>query len=720
MVLDAANALAEPLRALHPQVAPLVAVPGRGRGGVRIALLETYADEMQWLADRVVEVIAAGTTPADVAVLCRASADFPAVKNALADRGVAVEVVGLDGMLTAPEVVEVLAVLQVLADSGANPAMLRLLTGPRWRIGPRDLALLGARAAELAGGRGRLAPGATLVERLDEAVAGVDAAEVTSLHDALEDPGESSYDPQALQRFSALAAELRLLRRSVGDPLPDLVHRVVTTIGLDVELASSPEILRLHRAEGLAAFVDLVAAFADPDGDRSLPAFLSWLATAQRYDAVPELDRPATPGAVQLMTVHRAKGLEWPVVVLPSLVTSVFPSGRGLPRWTQRADRLPYPLRGDRDSLPRMGEWSSAGLDAFAVDCKRHDEREERRLGYVALTRAERLVLASGSWWGPTQVKPRGPSDYLVLLHDQCVGGGGTVDTWAPAPPDDAENPVLGHEVSAAWPVVPGAGALARRRAAAEEVRAGVAAGLTLATLRAEHGGDLFSPLVGLDPSELAQVEGWDADITLLLEELAAARSATRRVPLPAALSASELVRLAADEEAFARGLARPLPAAPVASARRGTRFHAWVESHYGARPLLDPDDLPGAADEGIDDDADLAAMQQAFLAGPSATRTPVGVEVPFTLVLAGRVVPGRIDAVFAREDGGYEVVDWKTSARQSADPLQLAIYRVAWAELADVPLDRVSASFVYVRTGEVVTPTDLPGKDALAALIAP
>ncbi len=719
-ILDAANTLAEPLRELHPQVAALVPAGAKGAGAVRVALLGTYAEEMGWVADRVVEVIAGGTAPSDIAVLCRATADFPAVKNALADRGVAVEVVGLNGMLTAPEVVEVLSVMQVLADAGANAAMLRLLAGPRWRIGPRDLALLGRRAAELAGGRGRLPDGAALSERLDEAVAGVDAAEVTSLLDAVEDPGDAAYDPQARDRFAALAAELRALRRHVGDPLPDLVHRIVTSTGLDVELAASPEILTLHRAEGLAAFLDIVAEFADPDGEQGLPAFLSWLATTVRYGAVPELDRPATHGAVQLLTVHRAKGLEWPVVVLPALVASVFPSTRGLPRWVKRQERLPYPLRGDRASLPVMGEWSNKGLGAFAADCRAHEELEERRLGYVAVTRAESLVLASGSWWGPTQRKPRGPSPYLETLRQHCLDGGGVVDVWEPAPEPGATNPVLGQRVSAAWPLVPEAGALARRLDAADAVRRHVRERPTIASLRAEHEAQLWSPLADLDPPELAEVEGWDADIALLLAELAAARSTTRRVPLPGALSASDLVRLAADEQAFARALARPMPAAPVLSARRGTRFHAWVEVHFGLRPLLAPEDLPGAADADLESDEDLAALQRAFLAGDYAARTPVGVEVPFTLVLAGRVVPGRIDAVFERDGGGFEVVDWKTSKRQSADPLQLAIYRVAYAELAGVPLEQVGAAFVYVRDGAVVRPSDLPDKQALEALLAP
>ena len=157
--------------------------------------------------------------------------------------------------------------LDVLHDSTANPSLVRLLTGPRWRIGLRDLALLGERAAHLAGGRGRTDEDADLATQLDAAVAGVDPADVVSLLDALDDPGELDYDPEALRRFAALSAEIRLLRRRVGDPLPDLVHRIITLTGLDIEMAASPELLLLHRAEGLASFVDLVAGFADAEGD---------------------------------------------------------------------------------------------------------------------------------------------------------------------------------------------------------------------------------------------------------------------------------------------------------------------------------------------------------------------------------------------------------------------------------------------------------------------
>jgi DNA helicase II / ATP-dependent DNA helicase PcrA len=728
-ILDAANELAAPLRALHPQVAPLVppAVKPKPPGALRIALHESYADEVSWVADRVAEVVEAGTPPADVAILCRARSDFPALLRALGERDVPVDVVGLDGLLAMPEVAEIVAILQVLHDSTANPSLVRILSGPRWRIGLRDLALLGERAGHLAGSHGRL-DSADVDEQLDAAVTGVDPSDVVSLLDALDDPGDLGYDPVARARFASLSAEIRVLRRGLGDSLPDLVHRVITVTGLDIEMSASPDVLKLHRAEGLASFVELVAGFADAEGDVGVSAFLSWLTMAARFGKVPELDRPARSDAVALMSVHRAKGLEWPIVVLPSLTAGVFPGDRGMTRWTTNAQAVPFPLRGDAESLPVLPGFRAKQHKEFTQLCAEHNLLDELRLAYVAVTRAERLVLASSSWWGPTQKERRGPSDYLRALRDQCIGGGGTIDLWTEEPPEGETSPTYGVPVDIAWPPQSGSDLQARATAAADGVRA--APGLSVDDLRAEHAalavvagaGDAVSPLLGLAADDLELVRGWDDDIALLLEERRAERSATRVVPLPATLSASDLLRLAADPEAFTRRLARPVPSAPVPSARRGTRFHAWVEAHFGVAPLLDPDDLPGAADSGIDSDDTLAAMQKLFLDSSYADRSPIGVEVPFSLVLAGRVVPGRIDAVFASvaDDGStrYEVVDWKTTTRHDSDPLQLAIYRVAYAELAGVPLDHVDAAFLYVRDGVVVRPEGLLDRAALEALL--
>ncbi|MGH3341502.1 MAG: UvrD-helicase domain-containing protein [Carbonactinosporaceae bacterium] len=710
-LLAFANQLSGPLRARHRGVQPLR--PRRGvehLGRVRCALLQTYDEEIAWAADQVRDLVDAGVDAREIAILVRAGSDFPALHAALVTRDVPVEVVGLGGLLHLPEIADIVATLEVLDEPTSNAALVRLLTGPRWRIGPRDLVLLGRRARDLVHAPDRDPDG--IPDRdpdaaLEEAVAGVDPTEVVSLADALDSPGvQAPYSPAARERFARFAAEIRGLRRHIGEPLLDLLHRVVTVSGLDVELAASPHSLASRRRDTLAAFLDVAASFVDLDGDTSLTAFLAFLHASDRYDRGLDNTAPTGGDSVKLMTVHKAKGLEWDAVVVPALSVTVFPSEQVRPRWTSRGQVLPHDLRGDAASLPGVAEWSAAGLKHFAEQLKEQDLLEELRLGYVAFTRPRMLLVASGHWWGPSQKRPRGPSPYLEQLRAHAEAGHGDVRAWAVRPGDDETNPLLDRPDGHVWPRPLDPEGLARRRLAAGLVREAMAG-----ALEAPARDDLTA-------DERQQVASWDRDLRLLLDELVRNRSADRPVVLPRSLSASQLVTLAADADQLARQLARPMPSRPRPSARRGTRFHAWVESLFDQRPLLDPDDLPGAADAEIHDEGDLVELQEAFLRTAYAEAAPVAVEAPFRLVLGGRVIRGRIDAVY-ETDGGYEVVDWKTNQAQTADPLQLAIYRVAWADLRGVPLGRVSAAILYVRTGEVVRRTDLPDRNALARLLA-
>lgn len=141
------------------------------------------------------------------------------------------------------------------------------------------------------------------------------------------------------------------------------------------------------------------------------------------------------------------------------------------------------------------------------------------------------------------------------------------------------------------------------------------------------------------------------------------------------------------------------------------------MEILFAQRPLLDPAELPGAEDDGLADDAALSVLQEAFLATPYAARPPHAVEAAFALPLAGRVVRGRIDAVYDLGGGRWEVVDWKTGS-EVADPLQLAVYRLAWARLVGASPEDVDAVFLYVRTGEAVRHDDLPGETELEQLL--
>ncbi|MFJ9039440.1 UvrD-helicase domain-containing protein [Streptomyces sp. NPDC102406] len=838
-LLNLANGMAEPLRAMHAGVEALRPAPGAERDGVvRCALLKTHREEIDWLADSIGHLVATGKAPGDIAVLCRTATDFAEIQGALVARDIPVEVVGLSGLLHLPEVADLVAVCEVLQDPGANASLVRLLTGPRWRIGARDLALLGRRARLLVS-HARGGDEDDPDRRLAEAVEGVDPAEVISLADALDTFLETSveadgdddglpFSSDARVRFARLAAELRDLRRSLSDPLMDVLHRVLAVTGLEVELSASPHALAARRRETLSNFLDVAASFAANDSSASLLAFLGFLRTAAQYEKGLDNALPGGENTVKVLTAHKSKGLEWDVVAVPGLVNGTFPSAQGREKWTSQGKVLPHELRGDAAILPDIEAWDAKSMKAFHADMKEHQHTEELRLGYVTFTRPRTLLLGSGHWWGPTQKRRRGPSDFLQALYEHCVAGHGEIEVWADEPAEDEENPAL-QEASTehAWPLPLDEASLARRRAAADTVLAHLERAEDPAAARAhteahpaahgeqpfedpdwpppphddalldeahedeahetdeayeafgdeefgdeEFGGDIPgdwedlpterptvphpalphpapeseppsharvpepgpartvpavphptpAPETALTPEEARTIASWDRDLDALTGELLRARASVRDVPVPHSLTASQVLRMAADPDGFAQELARPMPLPPQPAARRGTRFHAWVESRFEELrlPMLDPQELPGS-DAEIADEQDLEALKEAFERTPYAHRTPYRIELPFQLDVAGRVVRGRIDAVYKEGDGDeatYEIVDWKTGHQQTGDPLQLAVYRLAWAEQQGVPPESVGAAFVYVRTGETVRPRRLPGRAELERLL--
>jgi DNA helicase-2/ATP-dependent DNA helicase PcrA len=213
--------------------------------------------------------------------------------------------------------------------------------------------------------------------------------------------------------------------------------------------------------------------------------------------------------------------------------------------------------------------------------------------------------------------------------------------------------------------------------------------------------------------------------LELLLAERDRVTAPSADVALPPHLSASAVVRLAADRDAFAEALRRPVPLEPSVQARRGTEFHAWVERYFGAASLVDVEALPGADDDSVAVDADQADLRAAFLATPWAGLRPRAVEVDIETPVAGYVLRCRVDAVFDGPDGRVTVVDWKTGrppvdqAAARAREVQLAVYRLAWSRWSGTPLDRVGAAFCYVGAGLTVTPERLLDESEIEELLA-
>jgi DNA helicase-2/ATP-dependent DNA helicase PcrA len=752
-VLDVAAVVQEGLRAAAPEVPRLVPPPGRaGRGRVTCALTETAADEAAWVAGQVGALLALppgiapdgepwpdgradSVHPRDIAVLCRKRAQFPALRAALETRGIPVEVVGLGGLLTVPEVADIVATLRVLHDPGASAALARLLTGPRWRIGPRDLVALGKRARSLAreqrrsaDERGRSADRNEPLRDEDPLARAITdlTADPGSLVEALDDLGEpGSYSAAGHARLAALAAELRELRSRVARPLPDLVGEVERALGLDIEVAARPGRDMASARADLDAFADAAAAFAGDQEEPTLGAFLAYLTAAEDEEFGLEAGRVGDGDTVTLATVHASKGLQWAAVVVPGLAAGkkaqVFPAKpRFVSRWTENARLIPFGLRGDAGDLPPLPSLEPGALASFGAACAARDLGEERRLAYVATTRAAFWLACTGYWWGEAS-SPLGPSVFLEEVRGACEAGAGTVACWAPPPGEDSENPALAEPPSAVWPSEP----QGRQHDAVRE-----AADLVHAALRT--GGAPSGQDEALSEEDQALVAAWDTDTRLLLAEREEWRAeAASAVWLPPRLSVSALVTMARDPAELARQIRRPMPRPPAPQARRGTAFHRWLEERFSQQRLIDPGDLLGAADDPAagdpaDGDAnDLAALRELFESGEWGNRWPVEVEVPFETLIAGRPVRGRIDAVFGdAPDGGFDVVDWKTgqpprsAAEHQAVAVQLAAYRLAWAQLAGVPADQVRAAFYYVRRGLTLRPADLLDEAGLAALI--
>jgi DNA helicase II / ATP-dependent DNA helicase PcrA len=773
-ILVAANITSGPLRAKSTvDVEVLRPRPGAGTGRLLAArLLTTEAEAAHlagWIAHRWLDA-QGRPTGVSAAVLCRKRSQFVAVIDALESAGLPVEVVGLGGLLSTPEVSDIMALLWVVQDPTRGDQLMRLLTGPWCRLGAADLEGLSVwsrvlqsrqAARSRSAGSHQTRPEETRSEHARPEVTdhAPESADRLSIVEALDElpsagwvgKGGSRVSAVALTRLHGLHGAIRALRSMTGMPLADLAGEAERALGLDIEVLSRPEHTPTTARAHLDAFAEVAASFSGSADRPTLGGFLSWLDAAQAQER--GLDKgyvEVSSDAVQVLTVHAAKGLEWDVVAVPGLVEGSFPARSSSAtsfkdahwRMSPPADKgwigglsgVPYDLRGDRDGLPVLRWKSAVDLVALGKEVSDfisagggHGIDEERRLAYVAFTRARReLLLTAPVWADPTT--PRITSRFLTELVDHPDLGLRPL-AWEPLPEPDGDvkpaNPRQSEPVSAIWPADPMAARRTQLSNAVQEVLSAMAnldaAGLDAAGL--DRAGLDAAGLDSEGSPDLALVVGRERELTMLLAERdSSARAGDLEVRVPRHLSASAVVALAGDPQAFARDLRRPMPAAPALAARRGTAFHSWVEQHYARAAFVDLLDLPGSADEDPDGDEELPRMKERFLASPWASRNPEAIEIAVETTVDEMAIRGRIDAVFPRPGGGFTVVDWKTGAKPSGAKatvraLQLETYRLAFARLRGLPLEQVDAAFYYAGTGETVFP-DLAEGQRLAAVM--
>jgi DNA helicase-2/ATP-dependent DNA helicase PcrA len=762
IILDAANTLIAPLDAGIPK-APLAPSPFAGAGLLDVDWSETIEGEADRVARWFAAHVARGGGSRSGALLCRTFANVEVFTTALRAHGVPVHVLGLAGLLDQPVVADLVCTLRVLHDPTAGSELVRVLGGARWRIGPADLAGLRAVAAWLVDRD-------LARRRLDDEVrrelrASTDAEESPSIVDALDFVLTAPDDHRALAgisetglaRMRRAGAQLQALRRRAGLGLIDFVHLVQQELLLDIEAAANAD-QPLGRPS-LEAFDELLAAFAEDSEHPTLGAFLGWLTEAEQRDRLsPRQDEPE-PGAVQVLSIHGSKGLEWDAVAVPRMVEDEIPSKPRSSKGWLAFGELPNEFKGDHDELPELGwrgvqsqrEFDEAAK-AFAEENRDAHAEEERRLAYVAVTRTRSDLLLSGSWWS-TQKAARPPSPFLREL---AVAG--VVDpARLPTAPEHDENPRTGASARAVWPLDP----LGARRASVER-----AAEAVREAAQRPSGSGIGPQLT--------------AELALLIEERRRRQAGPGPTPIPSRIPASRFKDYLDDPEAVAAQLRRPMPQRPYRATRLGTLFHDWVEHRStGESAAASLDDalfglggafgdsadeiLPAAAtdaaataeadaaeerlavdgSEAADRDADgirrsrramaedrerLQALRETFEASEWGDRRPIAVEIELHLPIDEHVFICKLDAVYEVPDGGdlaargirYQVVDWKTGrAPRNARDLelkqtQLALYRLAYAAWSGVPPEQIDAVFYFVEDDRVIRPTELYDEAAL------
>ena len=843
LVLDLANTISRWSMEDKPLVSELSARPGSVAGTVRVAFHDERAQEIAWLVQNLKNeweawLASDQAKPFSAAVLVRKNADAVPIYEALQEAGVPAEMSAGPGLLELPEVEQVFSTLRVLVDPSDDEAVLRLITSSRWAIGAADIKALSERAKQLHASQledsrmdgppdERLEPLADVFqkfsqpqtgERLRAQLQGVlqdPVAGAVGLGDALADLGDATafgMSEEGARRLEHLSSELGFLRRhSMSKSLPDLISDIERMLGVRAEVLtrwhSAPE--HSIGTSHLDRFADIVRGFSDVAGASASTLVEYLLAAKEREDGLETGEIAKKENLVQILTIHKSKGLEWDVVAVPHASRDTYrdaqkPNSRSS-KWTTSGTRLPTHLRGDAEEyegLDTMPVFETGAIEkrsehskvvkSFNLEYSRFEAKEDDRVFYVGITRAKKKLFVSASAHREGKKNLEDPAVGLVLLRNKLYEAVGSkwqssteaqviemVPVWSllgatrkdkdlepadpanPGPGDREHNLMLNDALAFnelrqefldglsqqlnkdsdvdPWPQQEppllisrsgaGDGAQMVLDALHEDVRGGSRSG-TSTKAEAGLGENPLHDHRTQPPTTTA--ENWDVEITQLLEDLRSEESARVEIPLDVRLTATESVGLQRDRDEFARRRRRPVPLEPKPYAKRGTAFHNWVEQHYDQVTLLDDEQLPGASDASLQDPA-LEHLKSRFLESEWAARTPASIEGAYSVSLAGHVFEGRIDAVFHFSDDpakGWMVVDWKTGKKPTGEEMvaakmQLAVYRLAWAQVlssklgVEVPVTEVRAAFHYVYANETVEPDTLPSAREIEQLLA-
>lgn len=676
-IVDAGNAVKGAIGS-GEGVSRMVPAEGAGAGTVHVSWFHDSVAEAHWLAGEVRRIHDEEGIPwRAIGVLFRKNRQIHLIREALQDAGVPVEVAALGGLLQVPEVADLHAWLRLIGRPDDAPSLIRILLGAHFRLGLGDLAPL---AEWVRSRRGR-------VQDADQAAPGWAMLEAV---DSLEETeGLTEETTTRLIEFRRLYR--RLLAAAQGVTLVELCRSILDLTGSWAEVEALEGAARLSARLNLYRFLDLAEEWSPLEGRPSLDAFLDYLDLLDEDAGSEELDtaRLSNEDAVSLLTIHRAKGLEWPVVFLPAVAAGTFPSSPhgGLEDPLRYPEVLPFELRLDRTDLPAATDADQRKAELAALH-----SAQEWRTAYVAVTRAAESLYLSGAFWY-TSGRPKGKSPLYEMIRALPGTEIGFEEAEPGLPP-----------------------AMLRIEPIEGAPDPHFAGGWREALWTAVKDPDWPERVGGGDPAFRAQME----QLRLVLDGLPSPPPAPES-EVKLATSVTALVTYATCPKRYFWTDVDPLPRRPSPAARRGVVVHRRIELHnLGTVPIEELDGL-------VYDLAPSEATHVARVADPFtsfqnsrfASSRPRFVEVPFDLDVGGKArLRGRIDAIYEPEPGWWEIVDFK-SGLPSTNPaarLQLQAYAVAAHEagLATRPPDRLTVTFAYLGDGltEVGEVVDRPWLD--------
>ena len=670
-IVEVANAIRARTVSGQPPLQPL---PDRIGGEVIVAWHDDAVVEAEWIARNLAELAPLHQWK-EMAVLFRKNKDMILVHDALRAAGIPVEVANLGGLLGVPEVTDLHAWLRILQTPEDSPALFRIVMGSRFRLGMGDLA--------------HLARWVTQNDRNDPDRIDHDQAPARTFIEAIdhldEIPAMRIGARAGLARF---ASEYRqLLEAAQGVSLVELSRRILDLTGAWTDLAALSETEQLTARLNLYRFLDLAEDWSPLEGRPSLAAFIEYLALMSE-DQNEELDTARLSGenAVTLLTVHRAKGLEWEVVFVPACYEKNFPTqsqGFDNPYGTSKTSGkyLPYEFRLDRQWLPPL----FPGIDKTEADdlLREVHVRQEWRIAYVAATRAKKMLFVSGAWWyghPEPKTRPSRPSELWMLVKRHPLARVESEPGIEPPSPS-----LLRFEPGppAPDPLFPTGWDAALRT-------------------------DLAAPGWALEEAtSRALGEGFAAQTNAMqqiLFDLPVADITTRDSRI--STSVTGLVTYATCPRRFYWSEIERLPRRPNPAARAGSRVHRMIEIHQRGQIPID-DAASDLYDVVLDDDggqgATVAGPFQMFTDSRFARSRARMIEAPFEMELSGLRLRGRVDAVFEPDPGHWEIVDFK-SGRPRSEPsghVQLEAYAVAAESGALGPSpDRITVTFAFLGGG--------------------